>query len=182
MSDVLAGATEEAIVNRTAVLLKIGDITSLPVDALVYYAREDLQLGSGHGTAIQMRGGEEVKRQLRSEGSMGMGDAVITTAGGMAARYIIHACGPKFQEPDTEWKLKACIASALKCADEKGLKSIAFPPMGAGFYGVPLELCSDVMTETIWNFLQRKTSLMEVIICVTDSREFLAFREKLRDA
>lgn len=107
-----------------------------------------------------------------------MGEAVITTAGKLEAKHIIHACGPKFQEAGTENKLRDCVLAALKVADENGLKSVAFPPMGAGFYGVPLEVCSTVMLGAIKDFLQGGTSLEEVIICVVDNRELTTFQNK----
>ncbi len=169
----------EKTVNRTVLRLRKGDLTALPVDALVFYAKENLELGSGFGTAIQLRGGESIKTALRQIGSIGTGEAAITTAGNMPAKHIIHACGPKFQEPELETKLRQCMVSTLKCADANSLASIAFPPMGAGFYGIPLELCARVMLQTIRSFVQGTTSLREVILCVIDNREFAAFRSGL---
>lgn len=165
--------------NRTLVVLQKGDLTALPVDAVVFYAKEDLELGSGFGAAIQTRSGDAVRKELERIGRVRMGEAVITTAGQMNARYIIHACGPKFQEEGMEGKLRNCMLSALKLADEKALKTVAFPPMGAGFYGVPLDLCATVMIEAIGNFLRSGTSLEEVVVCVIDGHEFNAFRTKV---
>ena len=174
-----AAAVVEKTINRTVLRLRRGDLTALPVEAFVFYAKENLELGSGFGTAIQVRGGESIKTELRQIGSIGMGEAVITTAGNMSAKHIIHACGPKFQEPELEIKLRQCVFSTLKCADANGLASIAFPPMGAGFYGIPLELCARVMLQTIRSFVRDATSLREVIICVIDNREFAAFQSRL---
>ncbi len=171
-------ATEKKV-NKTLVRLQRGDLTALKVDAFVFYARENLQLGAGFGTAIQVRGGDAVKKELEKIGSLQMGEAAVTTAGNMQARFIIHACGPKFQEPDAERKLRRCVLAALKLADEQGLKSLAFPPLGAGFYGVPLEVCSTLMLEVIKGFLQANTSVEEIVICVIDKREFNAFKDKL---
>jgi O-acetyl-ADP-ribose deacetylase (regulator of RNase III) len=164
-----------------SVLLRVlqADQTAQKTDAIVFYAREDLDLGSGFGTAIQSRGGGSIKKELEKIGSVRTGEAVITGAGALAARYIIHACGPKFQEPDLESKLRACMCSALRLAREKNLASIAFPPMGAGFYGIPLTLCARVMIEAIRDFLNEPGSLTEVLVCVIDKREFLAFSSAL---
>ncbi len=159
--------------------LEKGDLTALPVDALVFYAREDLELGTGFGTAIQARGGAAIKEQLSKIGRIGMGEAVMTTAGSMQARNIVHACGPKFQEPDREPKLRKTMRAALDAAASAGLASIAFPPMGAGFYGVPLDLCTRVMLEEISRFLAKASSVSEVIICALDMREFRAFQPRL---
>ena len=169
----------EKRVNGTFVRLEQGDLTALGVDAFVFYAREDLALGSGFGSAIQVRGGEAVKKELKALGSLRMGEAVITSAGNMQAKHIIHACGPKFQEPDTERKLRDCTTAALASADRQGLMTIAFPPLGAGFYGVPLDLCARVMLEALKSHLAGPTQLKEVIICVIDQREYLVFKDKV---
>jgi O-acetyl-ADP-ribose deacetylase (regulator of RNase III) len=169
----------ERKVNQTVVRLMQGDLTALEVDAFVHYAKENLDLGSGYGTAIQSRGGGAVKKEVEKIGGIRMGEAVMTTAGGMNAKHIIHACGPKFQEADTERKLRGCMHSALRIADENGLKTVAFPPLGAGFYGVPLALCARVMIDTIRSAAAAGTSLEEIVICTVDGRDFLAFQDQV---
>jgi len=146
------------------------------VDAFVFYARQDLALGSGFGTAIQVRGGDSIKKELEKLGRLQVGEAVVSGAGKLNAKFIVHACGPKFQEPDTEPKLRQTMASTLRAAEEQGVKTLAFPPMGAGFYGIPLELCARVMVEAVRGYLRGQTGLDEIIICVADQREFDAFR------
>ncbi len=169
----------EKKVNKTLIRLQQGDLTALSVDAFVYYAREDLAIGSGYGTAITGRGGVVVKKDLDEIGSIAMGEAVISTAGEMNAEHIIHACGPKFQEKDVEAKLRDCMVSSLRAASESGIRTLAYPPMGAGFYGVPLGLCAKVMLETITDFVQGQTSLEEVVVCVIDYRDYVPFRDQL---
>jgi len=171
--------TLEAIVQGKVIRVQKGDLTALPVDAVVFYARQDLQLGAGFGSAIQARGGAAIKTELEKIGTVEMGGAVITSAGNMKARHIIHACGPKFQEPDREKKLRKCMQSALQQACARKLKTVAFPPMGAGFYGVPLDLCVKAMLDEVQRFLKTPSSIEEVIICVIDDREFKAFRPQL---
>jgi O-acetyl-ADP-ribose deacetylase len=166
-------------INGKSIRLEKNDLTSLPVDAVVFYAREDLALGAGFGTAIHSRGGAAIKQELGRIGSVGMGEAVVTTAGNLPARYLIHACGPKFHEPDLEGKLRNCMASALAAAEAHGVKRVAFPPMGAGFYGIPLDLCATVMVEVAAQFLHQESTLEEVVICVIDDRELRAFKPKL---
>lgn len=166
----------EKQINGTVVRLQQGDLTALPVDAFVFYARETLELGSGFGTAIQVRGGDAIKKELEKIGRIKMGEAAITGAGRMEAKHVIHACGPKFQEADVESKLRACMLAALQVADDNKLKNVAFPPMGAGFYGVPLDMCARVMLDAIKQFLSGTRSLEEIIICAIDKREFTAFQ------
>ena len=169
----------EVNINNSTLKLIKDDLTALDVDAFVFYARGDLELGSGYGTAIGQRGGQSIKKELAEIVAIKMGDAVITGAGQMKAKHIIHACGPKFQEPDTENKLRTCMLSALEVASKYGLKRIAFPPMGAGFYGIPMDQCATVMLDVIKSFLQAGTSLQEVIVCVMDKRDFELFKNKV---
>ena len=169
---------EKSVKGKTIRLQK-GDLMALPVDGVVFYAREDLQLGGGFGTAIQLRAGLTVKKELEKIGHIGPGEAVVTTAGNMQPRHIVHACGPKFHEPDTEAKLRKCIQSALQASGDAGLKTLAFPPMGTGFYGVPFDLSAKVLVEVAKRFLEEHDSIQEVIVCVLDDREFQAFRPNL---
>lgn len=166
-------------VNQTTIRLIKGDITDMEVEAFVYYARQDLKLGAGYGNAIAVRGGPTIQKELDEIGGAEVGEAVITAAGNMKAKHIIHAVGPKFQEPDTDAKLRKTVTSALKRAEEKGIKQIAFPPMGTGFYGIPLSVCADVMVETIRDYLKENSTPGEIILCALDTREYDPFQAKL---
>ncbi len=78
-----------------------------------------------------------------------------------------------------EGKLRAAVRSSLKRAEEKGLRRIAFPAMGAGFYGVPLDLCARVMVETVREHLKAGGAIEEVVLCVLDSREYKPFKAQM---
>jgi len=170
---------DELRVRESVIRLLKGDIAGLEIEAFVYYARSDLVLGAGFGGAISVRGGPEIQKELKQFGTIGTGEAVLTTAGNMKAKSIIHAVGPKFQEEDTEGKLRLTVRSALKRAEEKKIKRLAFPAMGAGFYGVPLDLCARVCLATVQKSLESPTSLKEVVFCLRDLREYHPFAEQL---
>jgi len=165
--------------HKSVLRMVTADITSLDAEAIVFYARTNLALGSGFGAAIARRGGGAIKKELDKIGQIRVTEAVVTTAGELKATYIVHAAGPAFQEEDLEQKLRATIISALKCADEKSIAQIAFPPMGAGFYGVPLPVCADLMLGTFAAYLSTPTGIREVIICANDAREYRVFESKL---
>jgi O-acetyl-ADP-ribose deacetylase (regulator of RNase III) len=171
-------ARQEAFTAGRITLMQ-GDITDLAVEAFVYYARPDLVLGSGFGTAIAVRGGPAVQTELRAAGHADVGDAIVTTAGNMKAKHIVHAVGPRFQEDDTERKLRATVLSALERADERGIRRIAFPAMGSGFYGVPLDLGGRVVLSTIAGYLQDRGAFDEVIVCLLDAREYKVYLAQL---
>ena len=170
---------EKKINGKTLRLLK-GDVTDQEVDAFVYYARSDLVIGSGFGTAIAVRGGPSIQEELKSFDTLKVGEAIVTAAGEMKAKHIIHAVGPKFQEENEERKLRDTMVATLKKADEKGISSLALPPMGTGFYGIPLDVSARVMVDTIQEHLKGQTPLAEVTICLGDNREYIPFQQRFQ--
>ncbi|NIO27748.1 MAG: hypothetical protein GTO29_04240 [Candidatus Latescibacteria bacterium] len=171
--------TEEKRINQSTLRLIKDDVTDIDIDAFVFYAQPNLALGAGFGTAISTRGGASIQKELDEIASpIATGDAVVSSAGKLKAKYIIHAVGPRFQEEDTEDKLRTTMRSALKRAEENGFERIAFPAMGVGFYGIPLDLCARVMIEAIKDHLEGETGIKEVIICVLDSREYKPFQSQ----
>lgn len=157
------------------------DITLMEIDAFVFDITEDMKLGSGYGSAIQRRGGIVIQKELDAIGQLPVGEAVVTEAGILKADYIIHVNGPKFREEDEEGKLREATKNAMLRADEKGLKRLAFPPIGAGLYQVPMDLCVNVMVDTIAQHLQNSTTLEEVLIVANDQREYGPFEKKIKE-
>lgn len=170
---------DDVQIHRSIVRLVKGDITLVETDAFVFYAQHDLALGSGFGGAISVRGGPSVQKELDELGPLETGQVVVTGAGKLTASFIVHAVGPRFNEDDMEGKLRTTVTNSLKAAEEKGVKRLAMPAMGAGFYGVPLDMCARVMVETIKSYLEGETGIEEVIICVIDRRQFAPFEAQL---
>lgn len=172
--------TDEKKIKNSVIRLIIGDITDIDIECFVYYAQANLKLGSGFGGAIAVRGGPAIQKELDKLAPINASETVITDAGDMKAKYIIHANGPKFQEENLEEKMKTTIINALKLAEEKGIKRIAFPPMGAGFYGVPLDSSARLTLETVKSYLSNGSKLEEVVICLLDNRDYKPFQKKLQ--
>lgn len=166
-------------INQATLRLERGDITDFEVEAIVFYAREDLKLGAGFGNAIAVRGGPSIQKELEQFGTAKVTDVFLTGAGNMKTKYIIHAVGPKFQEEFLEKKLAETVANALRTAEAKGIQQIAFPPMGAGFYGVPLAVSAKIMLETIQLHLQNRAGIQEIIIKALDAREYESFFKQI---
>jgi O-acetyl-ADP-ribose deacetylase (regulator of RNase III) len=166
----------KVLINNSSLSVVKADITDFVTDAFVFYARSDLKLGSGFGNAIALRGGPSVRKELEGRGPLNVTEVVMTTAGNMKAGHIIHANGPKFQEENTNQKLKTTIMNVLKIADSKGMESVAFPPMGAGFYGVPVDISAKITIETIADFLGSSTGIKKVVVCGNDNRELTALQ------
>ncbi len=171
--------TDQLQVNSSTIRLMKGDITDFEIDAFVYYAQHDLVLGAGFGTAIAMRGGLSVQEELKEMGPLQTTQVVVSSAGKMKAKHIVHAVGPRFQEEKLEEKLVTTINNVLTEAEAKGITRIAFPPMGAGFYGVPLDVSSRITLETIASYLKKDTKITEVIVFLLDNRDYKPFQAKL---
>jgi O-acetyl-ADP-ribose deacetylase (regulator of RNase III) len=171
--------TIEKTINQGKITLMMDDLTLLDVEAFVFYARSDLKLGSGFGNAIAVRGGPTIKKELDQMEPLEVGKVAITSAGNLQAEWILHANGPKFQEPDLKDKLYLTIMNSLALAEAKDIKRIGFPPMGTGFYGIPLPLCADIMVGAFKEYLEKHSSIEEIIICVMDNREYFPFKDKL---
>lgn len=176
MAIAVSGASQ---LHGSTVRLTRDDITLLEVDAFVFYASHDLKLGAGYGTAISVRGGPTIQRELDELGSLETCEAVVTAAGELPADWIIHAVGPRFQEPDIEPKLHRTMAAVLEQAEARGVRRIAFPPMGAGYYGIPPDLCARVMLESLEEHLSRGSGISEVLVSVLDAAQQRAFESAL---
>ncbi len=173
--------TDEFTWNGKEVRLLVGFLIDLKdVDGIVFYARPDLKLGAGFGTAISIQGGPKVQEELKKAGSANTTEVVVTSGGNLQVKYILHAVGPRFQEKDSERKLRETTLNVLHKAEEHRLKKIAFPAMGAGFYGIPLEVCASITMDAAREFLEKANELQEVVFCLRDLREMKVFREYLR--
>jgi O-acetyl-ADP-ribose deacetylase (regulator of RNase III) len=168
-------------VNQSALRLIKDDITDLDVDAFVFYAEPDLALGTGFGGAITVRGGPSIQKELDELAPVAPGEAVVSAAGNLKARHIIHAVGPKFQEEETEEKLRTTVLNSLRRAEETEVESIAFPAMGSGYYGIAPAICARVMLEVIEPYLEGETGIREVVICVYDTSQYDAFKTQLEN-
>jgi len=172
---------DEFILNGKTIRLMVGFIIDIKsMDGLVYYARSDLKLGSGFGTTISIQGGPKVQEELKKIGGADVTDVVVTGGGNLQTRFILHAVGPQFQEEDSERKLWETTQNVLRKAEENKLHKIAFPAMGAGFYGIPLDVCARVTLGATREFLEKAVELQEVVFCLRDSRELKVFQEYLQ--
>lgn len=131
------------------VSLTQGDITDQKVDAVVNAANNHLWMGSGVAGAIKSRGGREIEDEAVGKGPVAVGEAVITGAGRLPARWVIHAA-VMGQDLRTDFdKIKLATANALARAAELGVASVAFPALGTGVGGFPLREAARAMKEAM---------------------------------
>ena len=170
----------EATIGNCLLRLVQDDITMLDTDAFIFNARPDLLLGAGVGTAIAVRGGPSIQAELKTLAPLAAGQAVVTAAGKLKAKHIVHVVGPRFQEDDLARRLAVALVNALEAAERAGIRRIALPALGVGFYGVPLELCARVTAATLQRVVAAGGSLQEVVVCVRDTHEVAPFERELR--
>ncbi|HVR99163.1 MAG TPA: macro domain-containing protein [Thermoanaerobaculia bacterium] len=166
--------------DRTQLELVEGDITGLEVEAIVNAANEQLQLGSGVAGAIRQKGGPSIQEECNRIGGTPVGTAVMTGAGNLKAKQVIHAVGPRMGEGDEDKKLASAVRAALALADRRGLRSIALPAISTGVFGFPLDRAARIMLTEIHRYLQGGTKLERVVVCLYGGEAFAAFKREIR--
>jgi O-acetyl-ADP-ribose deacetylase len=175
-----AGAKAAAGNLARKVTLLQGDLTEMDTDAIVNAANNDLQLGGGVAGAIRRKGGEAVQKECDEIGSIPVGGAAITTGGNLKARYVIHAASMQLGGRTTPQALRTSTAYSLRVAEEKGLKSIAFPAVGTGIAGFPMQECAEIMLREVLDHLKRGSSLEKVYFVLFDSGSLKTFEKVWR--
>jgi O-acetyl-ADP-ribose deacetylase (regulator of RNase III) len=166
-------------VGKFSVELVKGDITELNTDAIVNAANSRLQHGAGVAGAIVNKGGYVIQRESDKLRFCPVGNAVITTAGKLKAKYVIHAVGPVNGEGNEDAKLKSATISALKLADKHKLKSIAFPAISTGIYRFPKDRCANIMLNAVVEYASEDTGIEKVVFCLYDDETFRIFKTAL---
>jgi O-acetyl-ADP-ribose deacetylase (regulator of RNase III) len=157
-----------------------GDITDLEIDAIVNAANEDLKLGSGVSGAIREMGGPSIQEECDRIGHTAVGTAVMTGAGGLKAKQVIHAVGPRMGEGDEDRKLASAVRAALALADRNGLRSIALPAISTGVFGFPMDRAARITLTEIHRYLQGGTKIERVVVVLYDNDAFQTYRRELR--
>ncbi len=170
---------EEKRIGEKILRIMVGDITERDTDAIVNAANNYLQHGGGVAGAIVKKGGLIIQEESNKIGFVPTGSAAITSAGALKAKYVIHAVGPKWGEGDEEAKLKNAVRASLEIATKNNLKSISFPAISSGIYGVPRELVASVLVKVAYEYLRDiQTSLEVVEFCLFDEETFRYFKEE----
>lgn len=167
---------------RAKVSFSQGDITDAATDAIVNAANNDLILGAGVAGAIRRRGGPSIQAECDRIGPIPLGEAAITGGGNLRAKFVIHAASMSLASRTTEDNLRAATRNSLLRAKESGLRSIAFPAIGTGVAGFPLERCAQVMLHEVREHLTHPTSLERVEFVLFDAAALAAFRRALDSA
>ncbi|TDA65824.1 MAG: O-acetyl-ADP-ribose deacetylase [Clostridia bacterium] len=175
----------EVTTGQSRLVIKQGDITKEEVEAIVNAANSSLMGGGGVDGAIHRAGGPAILEDCRAivaeRGPLPPGQAVITTAGNLPARYVIHTVGPVWHggnqgEAET---LASCYRESLRLAEANGLKTVAFPSISTGAYQYPVTAAAKVALETMMACLKNSSSPAEIRMVLFDQATYTAYVKAL---
>jgi O-acetyl-ADP-ribose deacetylase (regulator of RNase III) len=177
--------SNEFKIGKANLRLVRGDITEMETDAIVNAANSSLMGGGGVDGAIHRRGGpkilEECKIIRAAEWPRGLptGKAVITSAGNLKAKHVIHTVGPIWQggSSNEAEPLAQAYENSLRLAASKGLKTIAFPSISTGAYGYPIEEACSIALKTVKEFLEKEDTLDEVVFVLFSEYDLKMYLE-----
>lgn len=162
-----------------------GDITTIPVDAIVNAANTSLLGGAGVDGAIHRAGGStilaECQRIRERQGGCEVGEAVITTAGKLPAKHVIHTVGPIWRngKNNEERLLASAYSNSLQLAIDHQLRSIAFPNISTGVYGFPKDRAAQIAIKTVCDFLDSNKQLERIIFVCYDAENYNLYKQIL---
>lgn len=156
-----------------------GDICDLEVDAMVNAASASLWMSTGVGGAIKHRGGDAIEYEAVRQGPAEVGSAVVTGGGQLACRYVIHAVSLGADRRTSAEAIAAATRSALRAADELSCESVAFPALGTGVGGFPLDEGARIVIESCRAELPSCQSVTTVIFALKGAATYHAFQVAL---
>lgn len=168
------------MIRKVRVKLIKGDITEQDVDAVVNAANNHLWMGAGVAGAIKRKGGVEIEKEAMSKGPIRIGEAVVTKAGELKAKYVVHAAVMGQDLVTGEEFIREAALSSLKRAEELKIRSIAFPAFGTGVGGFPVDQCARIMLGVVREFSQSAQSVEEIRFVLFDEESYDAWRVRLQ--
>ena len=136
------------------VVILTGDIVEQEVDAIVSAANNELVLGAGVAGAIRRAGGPSIQDECDAHGAVRVGEAAITGAGRLRARFVVHAASMSLGTRTTRESLRSSMDDAFRLARQHDVRTMAVPAVGTGIAGFPIDECARVMAEALHGALR----------------------------
>jgi O-acetyl-ADP-ribose deacetylase (regulator of RNase III) len=152
-----------------------GDICDLEVDAIVNPANLSLWMSTGVGGAIKRAGGDAIEFAAVRQAPVPLGESVVTTGGTLAAKAVIHAVSLDRERRTSGAVIEAAVRSAMARAREIGATSIAFPALGTGVGGFPLDEAARITIATVRDELRRSPDIAHVVFALRGAASYEAF-------
>ena len=167
-------------IGQTEISITQGDLAEAEVDAIVNAANSTLSMGAGVAGAIKKKGGLIIEEEAIRLGPIEVGEAVMTTAGNLEATYVLHAAAMGEDRKTDSQKIAEATRSTLRLADEHKLTSLAFPALGTGVGGFPLdEAATAMLTALLRHLAAGPTSLQKVVFVLYQDDAYRVFKETL---
>ncbi len=163
----------------TRIQLWNGDICELEVDAIVNPANPSLWMSTGVGGALKAAAGDQVEFAAIRQLPVSVGDAIVTPAGGLAARMLIHAVSLDRDRRTSAGAIEAAIRSAFARAREYDVATIALPALGTGVGGFPMDDAARITVATVRDELRRSPAIQSVILAMRGTLAYAAFERAL---
>lgn len=163
---------------KIAIEIIQGDITSTDCEAIVNASNNHLWMGSGVAGAIKRKGGEVIEQEAMAQGPIAVGQAIATGAGNLPYKYIIHAAGMGQDLRTNEKIIYDVTRNSLLLADRLEIGSLAFPALGAGVGGIPLDGCAAAMMMAVSDSAETLKHLNRVTFVLFDREAYQAFRSE----
>ena len=150
--------------NNKTLRAVFGDITERDVDVIVNAANSYLKHGGGVAAAIVRKGGKIIQEESDKIGFVPVGSSVITAAGRLLCKAVIHTVGPRMGEGNEATKLRAAIRNSLELASDRKFKSISLPAISSGIFGFPKDKCAEILVKEAKNFLVNNNNITSIEI------------------
>jgi len=179
---------EHTFPSGQTVSLRHGDLTAEAVDAIVNAANSRLAHGGGVAAAIVRKGGRVIQDEsdawVRQHGPVPHDQPAITGAGALPCQHVIHAVGPVWGAGDEDRALRAAVTGALRLAHDRGLASLALPPLSTGIFGFPKDRAAKIIFDAVATFCaqQPDSPLRDIRLVVIDQPTLDVFRAEFERA
>lgn len=168
-------------IGETEIVIKMGDLTEEEADALVNAANNELWMGGGVAGALKRKGGKLIEDEAVGKGPIPIGEAVVTGAGSLKARYVIHGAVMGMDFKTDADKIKEATLNTLKRAEELKLHTVAFPAFGTGVGRFPAGQAAHAMLQALEEHLRLVSSTLTTVKFILFNRETYEAFQKMAD-